>query len=262
VILEKETCLPVPFRLKVFSGGMPRWLIKLIRCFRESAGGLAIEYITPDEMGELERNASKYGLTVKELMENAGRAVAEFIRTRYGPVRPVCVVCGGGNNGGDGFVAARYLSESGEGVEVVLLTDPDLIRTPEARENWDSLERTAVGVHVASDTQLLLENSALISEANLIVDAIFGTGVRGGVVKEPYATAISMINRARGVKVAVDLPSGVDPATGAVSEPAVRADVTVALHRPKVGLKGLSCVDFGELVVAPIGIKEEVNRGA
>ena len=71
-----------------------------------------------------------------------------------------------------------------------------------------------------------------------IVVAIFGTGVKGGVVREPYATAISMINGSKGAKVAIDLPSGIDPATGAASRPAVRADVTVALHLPKIGLEG------------------------
>jgi NAD(P)H-hydrate epimerase len=101
-----------------------------------------------------------------------------------------------------------------------------------------------------------VEDSKMIAEADVIVVAIFGTGVKGGVVKEPYSTAISLVNAARGVKVAVDLPSGIDPATGAASRPSVRADVTVALHLPKVGLKGRG--EFtGEVVVVPIGIREE-----
>ena len=79
--------------------------------------------------------------------------------------------------------------------------------------------------------------------------------MKEGIVREPYATAISMINGAGVAKVAIDLPSGIDPATGAASRPAVKADVTVALHRPKIGLKGRE--EFtGEVVVVPIGIGE------
>ena len=99
-------------------------------------------------MKELEVGASEYGLSVKQLMENAGRGVAEFVLSRYGPVNWVCVVCGGGNNGGDGFVAARYLSARC-GVKVILLTAPESIRTEEARENWQALAGTGAELHVA-----------------------------------------------------------------------------------------------------------------
>jgi hydroxyethylthiazole kinase-like uncharacterized protein yjeF len=214
-----------------------------------------LEYITPEAMGELEKGASEYGLGVKELMENAGRGVAEFVLSRYGPGRRVCVVCGGGNNGGDGFVAARYLS-SGCRVDVILLTSPERIRTEEARQNWDALASTRAELHVASETSTLVGLSAAVAEADVIVVAIFGTGVKGRAVNEPYATAISMVNGSKAVKVAVDLPSGIDPATGAASRPTVRADVTLALHLPKVGLMGREEYT-GEVVVVPIGIRSE-----
>jgi ADP-dependent NAD(P)H-hydrate dehydratase / NAD(P)H-hydrate epimerase len=229
-------------------------LIKLIRRTRRSGAG-RLEYITPEAMSELERRASEYGLGVKQLMENAGRGVAEFVLTRYASARRVCVVCGGGNNGGDGFVAARYLSASRQ-VKVILLTSPKKIRTEEARENWEALARTGAEVHVVSHVSALARVSAAIAEADLVVVAMFGTGVKGGVVNEPYATAISLVNGSKGVKVAVDLPSGIDPATGAASDPSVRADVTLALHLPKVGLRGRKEYT-GELVVVPIGIRSE-----
>jgi hydroxyethylthiazole kinase-like uncharacterized protein yjeF len=217
-----------------------------------------LEYITPDAMSELERGASGYGLSVKQLMENAGRGVAEFVLSRFGSAKRVCVVCGGGNNGGDGFVAARYLSARCA-VKVILLTAPERIRTEEARENWKALSGTGAELHVADDTTTLVGLSSAIAEADVIVVAIFGTGVKGEVVKEPYATAISLVNGAKGVKVAVDLPSGIDPGTGAVSRPTVRADITLALHLPKVGLKGRG--EFaGEVVIVPIGIRAETGR--
>jgi hydroxyethylthiazole kinase-like uncharacterized protein yjeF len=213
-----------------------------------------LDYITPDEMSELERSASEYGLGVRELMENAGRGVADFIVSRYGVVKRICVVCGGGNNGGDGLVAARYLSERYR-VDVVLLTSPERIRSEEARKNWRALAGTKAVLHVAEDVAGLIGNSSPIADAEVIVVAIFGTGVKGGVVREPYATAIAMINGSKVAKVAIDLPSGIDPATGAASRPVVRADVTVALHHPKIGLKGRE--EFtGEVVVVPIGIRE------
>jgi len=229
-------------------------LIKLIRPVRRKEAK-PLEYITPEGMSELERGASEYGLGVKQLMENAGRGVAEFVLSRYGPRTRVCVVCGGGNNGGDGLVAARYLS-AGCKVEVILLTAPERIRTEEARENWEALAGTPAKVHVASEVSALVSLSKAVAEAEVIVVAIFGTGVKGGVVNEPYATAISLVNGSKGAKVAVDLPSGIDPATGAASRPSVRADVTLALHLPKVGLRGREEYT-GEVVVVPIGIRSE-----
>jgi NAD(P)H-hydrate epimerase len=236
-----------------YGGQGARWFIKLIRR-REGLTIDSLDYITPDVMSKLERGASEYGVGVKELMENAGRAVAEFVLARYGAGKRVCVVCGGGNNGGDGMVAARYLSARCS-VDVVLLTSPEKIRSEEARENWRALARTKAALHVAADAAGLAESSRVFAKSEVIVVAIFGTGVKEGVVREPYATAISMINGAKVAKVAIDLPSGIDPATGAASRPTVKADVTVALHLPKIGLKGRE--EFtGEVVVVPIGIRE------
>jgi len=213
-----------------------------------------VEYITPDAMSELERSAADYGLNVRDLMENAGKAVADFVLSRYASGRRVCILCGGGNNGGDGMVAARYLSKSCE-VDVILLTSESKIRSDEARANWRSLAGTGARLHVAEDAETFLEQSGPLKKAEVVLVAIFGTGVKGGTVREPYATAISMVNTLRKPKVAVDLPSGIDPATGATSSPTVKADVTVALHLPKVGLRGREEYT-GELVVVPIGIKQ------
>ena len=110
-----------------------------------------------------------------------------------------------------------------------------------------------------SETSALVGLSGWIAKADVVVVAIFGTGVRGGVVNEPYATAISLVNGSKGAKVAVDLPSGIDPATGAISRPTVRADVTVALHLPKVGLKERA--EFtGEVVVRADRHKVRLER--
>src|SRR5580658_9773027 len=102
-------------------------------------GKRPLEYITPGAMKELEGGAARYGLSMGALMVNAGRGVAEVVLGRYGPGRRVCIVCGGGNNGGDGLVAARYLSVRCP-VQVVLLVIPERIGTEESRGNWKALE--------------------------------------------------------------------------------------------------------------------------
>ena len=210
-----------------------------------------LKYVTPEEMRGLELGASKYGLGPKQLMENAGTAVADFILERFG-TPDVCVVCGGGNNGGDGLVAARHLSSKCD-VSVILVAEPGRIRTAEARENWEALRNQRVSVSVTADLNSLKGKARVLADAGVLVDAIFGTGVAGGTVKEPYAAAIRAVNESRGAKVAIDLPSGLDPKTGEPSDPTVRADVTLALHLPKVGLKGNKRLT-GEVVVVPIGI--------
>lgn len=167
-------------------------------------------------------------------------------------------MCGSGNNGGDGAVAARYLSHVCD-TTVLLLASPDRIRSDEARRNWERLEGTPAKLLVAEDAAKLKRSSGVIKGSDVVVVAIIGTGMQGGAVKEPYATAIEMINASRAVKVAVDLPSGLDPGSGVVGRPTVKADVTLALHLPKAGLKGRPEYT-GEVVVVPIGIRGGKDR--
>ena len=213
-----------------------------------------MEYITPEEMAELERRSSEYGAGPKELMENAGKAVAEFVMSRYAGAGRICVVCGSGNNGGDGFVAARNLAESMD-VSLVLLADPDRIRTDEAKANWERLALLGIEVMVAADAGALKEGAYAIEDSDVVVDAILGTGASGGLVREPLATAIKMINSSKAATVAIDLPSGLNPGTGDPGTPTIKADATVALHLAKVGLRGNERYT-GEVVVVPIGIRK------
>lgn len=212
-----------------------------------------MEYLTPDEMSEAEKGAISRGLGVGTLMENAGSAIAAVIDSRYRAKgsRRVLVVCGTGNNGGDGFVAARHLKEKGWSVLVLLLGAPSGIKTEEAMKNWERSERLVVSI---GDTARLKAQQKFFDRSDVIVDAILGTGARGGL-REPAATAARLINGSRAVKVAVDIPSGLDPLTGETSGPVVKADVTIALHRPKTGLRGKDEYT-GEVIVAPIGIDE------
>ncbi len=224
----------------------------LIKLILESQ---VVEFITPQQMSEEEAWAVAKGVTVETLMENAGRGVAQEINSRFPPLggKRVVALAGNGNNGGDGMVAARYLSTMGAYCALVLLGAPSTIKTEEARKSFERLIGTRVRTYTASTLSELREFSSAVEKADIVLDAVFGTGVKGPV-RELQAEAIRMINRSKGVVVAIDLPSGLDPLTGDVSSVCVRAGLTIALHKAKVGLRGREA-HTGELVVIPIGIE-------
>ena len=182
------------------------------------------------------------GVPSLELMEGAGRAVAEAV-AELAPQGPVRVVCGKGNNGGDGFVAARLLGELGFEVEALLLWPGEELRG-DAAVNFERFGGE------------LLEGSLdeRLSDSAIVVDAIFGTGF-DGAPREPAAGAIEAINRCGAPVVACDIASGVDASTGEVGGEAVEADVTVSFHAAKPGQRiAPGKWHTGELRVAPIGI--------
>jgi NAD(P)H-hydrate epimerase len=178
-----------------------------------------------DEMRALDRWAIDHeGVPSLELMERAGGEVARAI-TELAPAGPVRIVCGRGNNGGDGLVVARLLRERGLEADALLLFDADDLST-DARAN---LERTEARRIEAGTLPEALSGSAVV------VDAILGTGFAGSP-RAPLDAAIEAINAADAKVVAVDVPSGVDASTGAVGGACVRADLTVTFHGHKLGL--------------------------
>jgi NAD(P)H-hydrate epimerase len=182
------------------------------------------------------------GVPSLELMEAAGRAVAEAV-AEMAPRGAVRVVCGKGNNGGDGFVAARLLREMGFEVEALLLWPGEELRG-DAQVNFERFG----GDLVEGDPAERLAGSGAV------VDAIFGTGFEGAP-REPAAGAIRAINACGAPVVACDIPSGVDASSGEVAGEAVRADVTVSFHAAKLGqLVAPGKWRAGELRVVPIGI--------
>ncbi|HEU5062135.1 MAG TPA: NAD(P)H-hydrate dehydratase [Solirubrobacterales bacterium] len=177
-----------------------------------------------------------------ELMEAAGRAVAEAV-AGLSPQGPIRVVCGKGNNGGDGFVAARLLREMGFEVEALLLWPGEELRG-DAAVNYEHFG----GELLAGDPSVRLAGSGAV------VDAIFGTGFEGAP-RDPAAAAIAAINSCGAPVVACDVPSGVDASTGEVAGEAVRAEVTVSFHAAKLGQRiAPGKWHCGELRVVPIGI--------
>jgi hydroxyethylthiazole kinase-like uncharacterized protein yjeF len=182
------------------------------------------------------------GVPSLELMEAAGRAVAEAV-AELAPQGPVRVVCGKGNNGGDGFVAARLLREMGFEVEALLLWPGEELRGD-----------AAVNFERSGGSLLEGDPGGRLAGSGAIVDAIFGTGFEGAP-REPAAGAIQAINASGASVVSCDIPSGVDASSGEVAGEAVWADVTVSFHAAKVGHRiAPGKWQAGELRVAPIGI--------
>jgi len=205
----------------------------------------------------LDRRAiEEYGIPGLLLMENAGRAVAEEALRLGAPADgPVVVLCGPGNNGGDGLVIARTLANHGRAVEAHYLgprakleEGPDDVRTN--LRLWRGLGR-AIEVHETLEGASL---AAALGRSGLVVDALFGTGLTRPL-GSPWKEAVEALNERRRPVLAVDLPSGLDADTGAVLGAAVRAEVTVTFVARKPGLlAGQGPALAGRVVVAEIGL--------
>jgi NAD(P)H-hydrate epimerase len=193
------------------------------------------------------------------LMENAGRSCAELARQKLAGVADprVCIFCGAGNNGGDGYVIARHLLNAGIPTRVVLLGDPAKVRG-DARINFDILERLGHSIERLDprDEDAIARIRTFGGDASLIVDALFGTGLQGEL-KTEYRAIIEVMNGLGRPIVAVDIPSGLDCDTGEPLGTAIRAAYTVTFVAVKKGF--LASADAGrytgELHVASIGVE-------
>jgi yjeF N-terminal region len=234
------------------------------------AGAAARAPFGSEGMTGADKRAQAMGIPGQRLMEHAGVAVAAAVMaiaeaTERWKRGPILIMCGPGNNGGDGFVAARHLARAGAEVAAVLVSGAARPSTADAGRNWDRLDReprvTRIQASSAADLRVLAKD---VEKASIVVDALLGSGGRGEL-RDPIRTAVEVILRARAAKVpivAVDTPTVVDLTSGDASEPVVRADLTVTFHRPKTGLltkRGAALA--GKVLVAPIGIPREADRG-
>lgn len=210
--------------------------------------------VSVEEMRAVDRATSeRFGVPSLTLMENAGTAVAEFILSRYPAASRISVLCGKGNNGGDGFVAARRLHDRGKMVQVILLADPEELRG-DAAIMFGKLPFPAIPVHSSEELKNSRVQKAL--EADLHVDAILGTGFKPPVTGL-YADAIDVINKTQIPVVAVDIPSGAD--AGAMQPDQrnrARADAIITFTAPRPA-HVFSHLTNGPTVVAPIGSPDE-----
>lgn len=221
------------------------------------------EALTCQQLRELDVLAIEHvGIPGIVLMENAARAAAEHI---YGwLVHPqqqrVVLLCGHGNNGGDGFVIARHLHNAGVPVQVVLAAPADKIEG-DALLNLKILERMSFALTPAYAADGLASVAALLSGAGLIVDALLGTGSSGaprGVVGE----LIQLANAAAARRAAIDIPSGLDADSGVVHEPCLRADATITMVAPKPGFAAAAArLVLGRVIVVDIGVPRTLIPG-
>ncbi len=214
-----------------------------------------------DEMREMDRRTIEdWGMPGAVLMENAGRsvtAVCEELLEEL-PAGPVVIVTGKGNNGGDGFVAARWLHWAGYEIEVCLLPRLDEL-SGHAAINARFARQMGVPIHEEAGGELLGER---LDRAVLIVDGVLGTGI-SGEVRGAARAAIEAINAAGAPVVAIDIPSGVDADTGAILGEAVRAHTTVTFALAKVGMYQYPGRGHcGQIIIAPIGMSRELTESA
>jgi ADP-dependent NAD(P)H-hydrate dehydratase / NAD(P)H-hydrate epimerase len=226
--------------------------------------------ITAEQMKGADSRAQRMGVSGRQLMEQAGAAVAAAARALLNstdrPSSGVVLILGGpGNNGGDAFVCARLLATAGARSATVLVSNEARPRTPDAIANWERLqgvpEVERIRAATAHDVAILLNG---LERAALVIDGLLGTGVRGAL-REPITAAVELCLRARtlGVPVlAIDTPTSLDLTSGMPSDPVVHADVTVTFHRPKEGLRTrYGRLLAGRVLVAPIGIPVQADPG-
>jgi NAD(P)H-hydrate epimerase len=219
--------------------------------------------ISSEQMYRIEDNGyATFGMRKLLMMENAGHGLADFILIEKGPDlhgKKIISFCGTGNNGGDAMVASRHLSGyHGVDVMIVLLGDTNNIRTEETKLNW-SIVGKMKSIKILTGPNVLELAQREVPSSNIIIDGIFGTGIKGKI-REPYSSAIDLINNSNAYVVAVDIPSGLDPNDGTFHEKCVRANATVTFHRIKNGLTG-NKEYTGEVHLEKIGIPIEAEQG-
>ncbi len=206
-------------------------------------------------MMQIEENGHQMGFLRKFMMENAGAAATRRLVEKIGDIssKKVLVFAGLGNNGGDALVISRHIAGYGTAVTLVLLGNPEDIKTEESRWNWQLLEK------MKSVKLITGEQPKYDFNTDVIVDGILGTGI-AGTIREPHASAISFINKSKAFKLAVDVPSGLDPDTGNTANLCVKADITVTFHKMKIGMPKRKDM-CGQIFVEKIGIPLEAEVG-
>ncbi len=211
--------------------------------------------ISVKQMMQIEENGHQMGFLRKFMMENVGASAVKRLSEKFENLnsKNILIFAGLGNNGGDAFVIARHLAGYGSQVTVVLLGQPEKIKTEEGRWNWELLEK------MNSIKLITGEKISFEFNADIIVDGILGTGISGDI-REPYASAMKFINDSNAFKLAVDVPSGLDPDTGNTSNVFVKTDVTVTFHKMKIGMPKRKDL-CGLIYVEKIGIPPEAEEG-
>ena len=223
-------------------------------------------------MYKIENNGEKI-ICMKKLlmMENAGAKISEFLLKSFEDElinKKIVSICGLGNNGGDAIVANRHLSAYlsskfsmvNNNLVLILLGNPQEIKTEESRTNWNIIEKIETIKKIFFNENNKEQIEMEIQESDIIIDGLLGTGIKGDI-KDPYSSIIDNINKQKSKSfiLSVDIPSGLNPDTGEVFDKSVKADVTITFHRIKKGLlknNGYS----GKILPVKIGIPTEAEK--
>ena len=197
--------------------------------------------------------ASEFGMPTLVLMENAGRGAAELLRPRLGPGARVQILCGPGNNGGDGAVVARHLDAWGLAVRVDWLADPKKL-SGDAAVQFGILEHSTFDQHAWPSGLGASSLDALLAGADWVVDGLFGTGLTRPL-EGTFRDAVEALNRSGKPLLALDIPSGLDADRGVPLGAAVRAMLTATFVAPKIGFSAPGASEYlGEVRVVEIGV--------
>ena len=221
-----------------------------------------MESITPEKMKLLEDMAEKSGISKLILMENAGLQLANVIQKRYSEYKSknILIVCGSGNNGGDGLVCARYLIQFSDQITICLINVRGRLKTNEIKKNWDLINdiKKIKKIKIFQNNDFLQEFENEINKSDIIVDALFGTGLHGKL-DDQIAFVMNQINKSKKSIVAVDIPSGLNPLDGSIANNVIKAELTVTFHKSKTGLIQRDKIT-GEIVTVDIGIPPELEN--
>ena len=211
--------------------------------------------ITVKQMYEIEENGHQMGFPRQLMMENAGASMVKRIVEKFPDLsaKKVLAFAGLGNNGGDALVVARHLAGYGAKVLVILLGNPNDIKTIECKTNWQILQK------MKSVKLSTILDDATNFAPDIIIDGVLGTGI-SGVIRDPQSSAIDLINKTKAFKIAVDVPTGLNPDTGETADKYVTADMTVTFHKMKRGIPKRKDL-CGALFVEKIGIPPEAEVG-
>jgi len=213
-----------------------------------------------DSVVQLEQVAiNQYGIPAYDLMKRAGKAVFDVIQANYSQNKVVLVLCGAGNNAGDGYVVAKLAKAAGYDVHVISLIDPDTLKNEAqlAYQDWVNHEGSTV-TDIAGETELAKQLASLLTDADIIIDALLGTGLKRDVSLR-WAEWITTVNQSAKQVISVDIPSGLMADTGAIAGVAIKADITVCFIGLKQGMFTAQGNDVcGEIIFNDLALPDDV----
>lgn len=210
----------------------------------------------------LEDMAEEIGISKLVLMENAGLQLANIIQKQYSKNKSknILIVCGSGNNGGDGLVCARHLIQFADEITICLLNINGKLKTNEVKKNWNLIRgiKKIKKMEIFQNKNFTKEFENEINKSDIIIDALFGTGLHGKLNNQ-VAFVMNQINKSEKSIVAVDIPSGLNPLDGSIANDVIIAELTVTFHKSKTGLLQREEIT-GEIITVDIGIPPELGN--